>query len=61
MKRRQRCLIQKLRNVRSKVGKDAQEVVKRDFWAIFDLDEREQSGLKLAATSTSTTPATDAA
>jgi transposase-like protein len=46
---RQRCLIHKLRNVLSKVSKDAQDDVKRDFWAVFDLDERDEPGLKLAA------------
>lgn len=46
---RQRCVIHKLRNVLSKVSKDAQDDVKKDFWAIFDLDERDEPGLKLAA------------
>jgi putative transposase len=36
---RQRCLIHRARNVLAKVPKNAQEQVKADYWAIFDLPE----------------------
>ena len=42
---RQRCLVQRARNVLAKVPKNAQTQVKADYWAIFDVPDTIEPGL----------------
>ena len=46
---RQRCLIHRARNVLAKVPKNAQEQVKADYWAIFELPADVEPGPKAVA------------
>lgn len=46
---RQRCLIHRARNILAKVSTNAQDDVKADYWAIFDLPEDIAPGLEAVA------------
>ena len=46
---RQKCLVHRARNVLSKIPKNAQDEVKADYWALFDLPEEVAPGLEAVA------------